>query len=98
MLELDENNYNFEAKQEKLPVLIGVYAAGFPLADGFEPLAGQGSKKMKFCKLDPADQPNLADKLCGNGNPSLLLLQDGQITQRLRGNYDCPSLRRILDL
>lgn len=98
MLELDEKNYSLAAEQTELPVLIGLYTQGRPMAEGFEPLAERGSGKLKFCKLDIHAQPALADQLCGRGQPSLLLLQGGEIAQRLRGNYDCPSLTKILGL
>ena len=98
MLELDERNYGLAIVQAELPMLIGIYDRGSPRAEGFQPLAEQGSDKIKFCKLDFHAQPALADQLCGRGKPSLLLLENGRVIQRLRGNYDCQALVEILGL
>lgn len=97
MLELDERNYALRAGRGT--VLIGLWAHGAekPMAEGFLPLAARKPEGVACCKLDLSAQPGLARSLdCHRGGPSLLLLQDGQVVQRFRGNYGIAALEQIL--
>ncbi len=97
MLELDERNYALRAGRGT--VLIGLWADGAekPMAEGFPLLAAKERAGFRCCKLDLSAQPGLARRLdCHRGCPSLLLLQDGQVVQRFRGNYGIDALEQIL--
>lgn len=103
MLELDGKNYGSQVAQCRDTVLIGLCAGSErPLSEGFLQFAAVPIPGIRCCKLDILAQPELAGNLClsagGNGNPSLLLMERGTITQRFRGNYSREALRKILDL
>ena len=98
MLELDRKNYVREVEEASLPVLIGLYSKEQPLSAGFEQLAKDQGHRLKFCKVDTGKQRDLAQRLCTQADPSILLLHGGKVDQRLRGSYDKAALMKILDL
>ena len=99
MLNLDEANYGPEVEQAAEPVLIGLCSGGGPLPRGFALLAAEGRPGLKCCRLDVSRCGALAGRLqIKPGGPSLLLVKEGQVAQRFRGDYDRGALLRILDL
>ncbi len=95
MTNLTLQNYPWEIEQAALPVLICVHAPGRPPCEDLEQLC---ANRLKCCRLDAAEQEELTQKFRILRLPSALLLQNGQIVQRIHGERSVHDLANILNL
>ena len=90
MLQLTLENYHREAETAELPVFIEFS----PEPVSWEALADRLSDRYKFCRVDPADQRELADRFHLLGLPASVILHRGQVIQRINGLPE--DLERLL--
>ncbi len=95
MTELTPLNYRKEVELAKQPVLICVHDShsGPP-----KELDDLNSKGIKCCALDVIRYEEMAQNLRILGLPGAILLQDGKIVQRIRGERSLHELTKILGL
>ncbi len=81
VVHVDDNNFETEVLQSKLPVLVdfgavwcGPCQRQLPIIEKF---AEQNLDRVKVCKVDVDDAPNIAAKLGIRSVPSLVLFKDG---------------------
>ncbi len=82
VVHVDDNNFETEVLQSELPVLVDFSAAWcgpcqrqLPLVEKF---ARDNGDKVKVCKVDIDDAPNVASKLGIRGVPTLMLFNEGK--------------------
>ncbi len=95
MTNLTPQNYTQEVEQAGLPVLICVHNDKILPPQDLEALCGT---KLKCCGLDAQQHEELAQKFRVLGLPSALLVQNGQIVQRIQGERSLHDLANILNL
>lgn len=95
MTNLTPQNYTQEVEQAGLPVLICVHTPDAPPSDALEQLC---SHRLKCCRLDASEQEELTQKFRILRLPSALLMQNGQIVQRIQGERSLHDLANILNL
>lgn len=95
MTNLTLQNYSREVEQALRPVLICVHAPDTPPTEALERLCSQ---RLKCCALDAAEQEELTQKFRILRLPSALLVQNGQIVQRIQGERSLHDLANILNL
>ena len=94
MLELTPNNYRKEVELSREPVLICVHDSESRPTEGLEQLCGS---QLKCCGLDARRYEEMAKSLRVQCIPSAILLQDGTIVQRIRGDRSLQDYAKILD-
>ncbi len=95
MTNLTLQNYPLEVEQAGLPVLICVHAANTPPTEAVEQLC---ASRLKCCCLDASEEEELVQKFRVLRLPSALLVQNGQIVQRIQGERSLHDLANILNL
>ncbi len=102
MVELTRSNFKAEAEEAELPVLIDFYAAWCAPCRAFAPvleqLAADYGDRCKFCKVDIDRQEGLAHQFDIMSVPTLVLLRDGEIQQRISGLRSREDILEILGI
>jgi thioredoxin 1 len=88
-LEITEDNYEVEAKQSEIPVLIDFWATWCPpckmLAPIVDEIADENLGRLKVGKVDTDASPRIRDAYGINSIPTLVVLKGGQEVERLVG-------------
>lgn len=88
-LELTEENYETEAKQSAVPVLIDFWATWCPpckmLAPIVDEIADENVGRLKVGKVDTDACPNIRDSFGINSISTLVVLKGGEEVERLVG-------------
>jgi thioredoxin 1 len=89
MLEITSENFDKEVKSSKEPVLVDFWAPWcMPckmIAPAVDALAGQMKGKLKVCKLNVDESPELATQLSILNIPTLVLFKNGREATRIVG-------------
>ena len=95
MTELTPRNYRTEVELSKDPVLICVHSTG---TQPPETLEQRCHHRMKCCALDAQRYEEMAKSLRILGLPTTIVLEEGKIVHRIRGERSADDLAKILDL
>lgn len=102
MTDLTRENFSFEVDEAETPVLIDFYAtwcapcrALMPIV---EELDAEFGAQCKFCRVNIDTQEALAQQFDILSVPTLVLLQNGEIVQRISGLRSHEEIREILEL
>ncbi len=102
MTDLTMENYRNEVEASERPVLIDFYAERCgscrALAPTLEALDADFGASCKFCRVDVDAQETLTRKFGILSVPTLVLLQGGEVQQRIRGARGREDILRILNL
>ena len=102
MTNLSGKNYKAEVEQAELPVLIEFFsercAPCRALSAVLEALASEYGDRCKFCKVDVDAQEDLARQFQILSVPTLILLDKGEVVQRIRGFHSKQDILKILNL
>ena len=102
MLELTGENYIAEVAQAELPVLIDFsadwYAPCRTMEDTMRGLSREFGHRCKFCRVDIDRQEGLADQFDIFQIPTLVLLQEDEVVQRISGLRSREEILDILNL
>ena len=101
MTELTHDNFKAEAEQANLPVLIDFFSQECSPCKAmgmvFDGLEKQFDSRCKFCKVNVDQQEGLAKQFRILSVPTLILLRDGEIVQRIRGFHSKQDILKILN-
>lgn len=90
MLIVDKENFEAEVLNSHMPVIVDLWGPlcgpCLALMPQVEELAGQYEGKVKFCKLNVAENRRLAISLKVMAVPTILFYKGGQNVQRLSGD------------
>lgn len=88
-IELDGANFNKEVLESKIPVLVDFWAAWCGpckmIAPVISDIAKEYTGKVKICKLNVDDSPEVASKYGIMSIPTLLIFKDGKIADTITG-------------
>ncbi len=99
MTNLTMENFAAETEQTSSPVLVGFCGGeGDRSLLPMLALEREHPGKLKFCRVDTDRERALASAFHILSVPTLVLMQQGQVLQRIRGLGSKESLARILDL
>lgn len=102
MVQLTRENFKTEVEQAEKPVVIDFYAVWCgpcrALAPVYEALAEAYGERIQFCKADIDEQEGLAQQFDILSVPTLVLLEDGEVSQRVSGLHTFEELVEILNL
>lgn len=88
-LEVNESNFDTEVTNSKIPVLVDFWAGWcMPckmLAPVVDEVAAEFVNKVKVVKVDVDNNQALATKFGVRGIPTLLILKNGQVVDRMVG-------------
>ena len=89
MVELTKENFDAEVKESALPVLVDFWGPKcgpcMALLPSVEELAQEYEGKVKFCKLNVAENRRLAITLKVMGVPTFLFYKGGELKDRITG-------------
>ncbi len=89
LLHVDEANFQTEVMNAREPVLVDFSAVWCQPCKMLDPvvtqLAGEWGGKVKVVKIDADENPNLVMKFGVMGIPTLLLMKNGEIRERITG-------------
>ncbi len=103
MSEIILNNKNFEEEvlKSELPVLIDFYADWCGpcsmLAPVLEEISDEYDGKLKVCKVNVDDEPELTQKFGIENIPAVFLMKNGEITDSFVGYKDKDSLEKFIN-
>ncbi len=103
MSEIILNNKNFEEEvlKSELPVLIDFYADWCGpcsmLAPVLEKISDEYDGKLKVCKVNVDDEPELTQKFGIENIPAVFLMKNGEITDSFVGYKDKDSLEKFIN-
>ena len=100
-LELNELNFDQEVLQSDIPVLVDFWAIWCGpcrmIAPIIEALAEEYAGKVKVCKVNVDENPNLAARFGIRAIPTLLLFKEGKVVEQLVGVQPKEILESILN-
>lgn len=100
MTELTRENYSAQVEQAELPVLIDFYADWCGPCKAFAPtleqLADEYGGRCRFCSVNIDRQAGLAEQFDIMSVPTLVLMHDGEIRQRISGLRSREEIMEIL--
>jgi len=95
VIEVNKDNYEEEVLKSDMPVLVDLWgpkcAPCLALMPQVEELSHEFEGKVKFCKLNVADNRKLVISLRVMGVPTLLFYKKGEIVERLSGADAVPD-------
>ena len=98
---LNEENFDKEVLQNKTPVLIDFYADWCGpcrmLAPVFEKLSEQYKTKLKFCKVNTEENPQISEKFGIMGIPALVMVNKNKEIGRIIGFNPEQILKQKID-
>ena len=101
LVHLTEENFDGEAMQSKIPVIVDFWATWCPpckmLAPIFEELAAEYVGKVKFAKLDTDDARAIAQKYSIMSIPTLIVFKGGKEVERMVGALPKEALKEKID-
>jgi thioredoxin len=101
MTELTEANFKQEVIEAAGPVLVDFHATWCGPCKMLAPLLAQFAKefegRIKFAKLDVDDAPQIAARYEITGVPTMILLSDGRVVDRVVGLPAPRSLKAWLE-
>lgn len=102
MTNLTGENYREQAEQAEQPVILSFYSPRCEscgsLAPELKELSQQVSSRMKFCTVNVDEEESLAQQFDILGVPTLILLENGEVMQRIWGRHSREELTEILNL
>ncbi len=101
LVHLIEENFDSEAMQSEIPVIVDFWATWCPpckiLAPVFEELAGEYEGKVKFAKLNTDEARNVAQKYSIMSIPTLIVFKGGKEIERMVGALPKEALKEKID-
>ncbi|NMB66876.1 thioredoxin [Candidatus Woesearchaeota archaeon] len=101
MIYLNEENFDKEVNQSKIPVIIDFYADWcMPcrmMAPIFEKLSKEYEGKMKFCKLNTEENQGLSMQFDIQAIPALVIMHKGKEFDRIIGYNNESALKQKID-
>jgi len=89
MVELDKDNFEVQVLQSELPVVVDLWGPKcgpcLALLPQVEELAREFEGKVRFCKLNVAENRRLVISLKVMGVPTFLFYKGGELKDRLSG-------------
>lgn len=100
-VEVNGNNFQQEVLESSIPVLVDFWASWcMPcrmLAPTIEKLAEENQDKLKVCKLNTAENQNIAAQYGIQGIPTLIIFKEGKEVGRTVGVMSKEKLQEKLD-
>lgn len=91
VVKVTDKNFQTEVLESKTPVIVDFWADWcgpcLALAPVLESLASEHPDKIKICKVNVEDNPELAAKFNIRNIPFLAFIKDGQKVSELVGNH-----------
>lgn len=94
MIHLTQQNFTAEVKNEKIPVLIEFSNKASLPAE----LEKDYRQKCKFCRVDVNAQAVFAKQFDLLRLPTSILMQNGEVVQRISGERSAEEWKKILNL
>lgn len=89
MVEVNSENYDQEVLKEKIPVVVDIWGPKcgpcLALMPSVEALSASYEGRVKFCKLNSAENRRLVMSLKVMGVPTFLFYKNGVLSKRLTG-------------
>lgn len=102
MTNLTGRTFRWEAEQAEQPVLLAFCSASCKPCRSFATvlaeLSQQYSHRLKFCAVNVDEEENLTEQFDILSVPTLIVLEEGEVMQRIRGIHGREELLEILDL
>lgn len=99
-INLNKENFEQEVLKEKKLVLIDFWATWCGPCQMIAPVIhsiAEGNKKVKVCKVNVDDEPELAIKYGVMSIPTLLFLKDGEPIKNVVGFHSKSELEEIIN-
>lgn len=101
ILELNDNNFENEVNNQKVPVLVDFWATWCgpcrKIAPLIEELSEEYSGKIKFVKIKADENPSTAQKYSVIGVPCLLLIKESAPVERMLNIRNKNDIKKVID-
>ena len=99
--ELTKNNFDEEVLKSELPVLVDFWAVWCGpcrmVAPFVEQAADEFEGKLKVCKVNIDEEPELAERYRVNVIPTFILFKDGQKVDSIEGALPKSTINKFIE-
>jgi len=101
LIEITKENFKQEIRESSLPVLLDFWGPNCRYCDALMPTVEELSEtyasKIKFCKLNTAENRQVAKQFKIMSIPTLLFFKDGDVVAVLRGAVERQKIEEKLE-
>lgn len=96
MIDVTSKSFRKEVMEAEEPVLLDFWAPWYPPCRGYSSIVARAAGKMKLCRVNVDDEPELAAAFHISTVPTVTLMRDGMVIDERAGICSEEELKKLV--